>query len=49
MWSAAVWLRDLEALRRFITQDLAPLSVTSIDTVLVGHAVKRPGSAPVGS
>ncbi|MER7145389.1 MULTISPECIES: Lrp/AsnC family transcriptional regulator [Streptomyces] len=42
--SAAVWLSDLEALHGFITQDLAPLSVTAIETVLVGHAVKRPGS-----
>ncbi|WP_328320316.1 Lrp/AsnC family transcriptional regulator [Streptomyces sp. NBC_00388] len=46
--SAAVWLRDLEDLHRFITQDLASLSITSIDTVLVGHAVKRPGSTPSG-
>ena len=41
--SAAVWLRDLEDLHTFITRDLAPLSITSIDTVLVGRAVKRPG------
>ena len=46
--SAAVWLRDLEALHTFITRDLAPLSVTGIDTVLVGRAVKRPGHAPAG-
>jgi DNA-binding Lrp family transcriptional regulator len=41
--SAAVWLRDLEDLHTFITRDLAPLSITGIDTVLVGRAVKRPG------
>ncbi len=46
--SAAVWLHDLEDLRRFITQDLAYLPVTSIDTVPVGHAAKRPGRLPAG-
>ncbi len=46
--SAAVWLRDLEELHRFITRDLAPLSISGIDTVLVGRAVKRPGHAPAG-
>ncbi|MFJ2407181.1 Lrp/AsnC family transcriptional regulator [Streptomyces xanthochromogenes] len=47
--SAAVWLRDLEDLHRFITHDLAPLPVTGIDTVLVGCAVKRPGQPPGGN
>ena len=47
--SAAVWLHDLEDLHRFITQDLAPLPITSIDTVLVGRAVKRLGHLPAGS
>ncbi|WP_331760158.1 winged helix-turn-helix transcriptional regulator (plasmid) [Streptomyces sp. NBC_01471] len=47
--SAAVWLRDLEDLHSFITRDLASLSITSVDTVLVGHAVKRPGRIPVGN
>ncbi|MFE9533226.1 Lrp/AsnC family transcriptional regulator [Streptomyces sp. NPDC006691] len=46
--SVAVWLHDLEDLHRFITRDLASLPITSIDTVLVGHAVKRPGHLPVG-
>jgi DNA-binding Lrp family transcriptional regulator len=39
----AVWLRDTEALYRFLTRDLADLSITSAETVLVGRAVKRPG------
>jgi DNA-binding Lrp family transcriptional regulator len=39
----AVWLRDLEHLYEFITGTLADLKVDSVDTLLVGHAVKRPG------
>ena len=39
----AVWLRDLDHLYRFITEDLAALDVDDVDTVLVGRAVKRPG------
>ncbi|WP_371781565.1 AsnC family transcriptional regulator [Streptosporangium subroseum] len=41
---AAVWLRDLDALYRFVSKDLAGLGIQSVDTVLVGAAVKRPGS-----
>jgi DNA-binding Lrp family transcriptional regulator len=44
----AVWLRDLEHLYRFITEDLAEYDISTIDTVLVGHAVKRPGKRPGG-
>jgi DNA-binding Lrp family transcriptional regulator len=40
---AAVWLPDLAALYRFVTEDLAGLGIQSVDTVLVGTAVKRPG------
>lgn len=46
--TAAVWLRELEDLHGFITRDLASLSITSIETVLVGRAVKRPGHTPGG-
>jgi hypothetical protein len=38
-----VWLRDLEHLYQFITHDIAQLGVTDVETVLIGHAVKRPG------
>lgn len=44
----AVWLRDLEHLYRFITEDLAEFDISAIDTVLVGQAVKRPGKRPGG-
>ena len=40
---AALWLNDLEHLYAFITGTLAELNVDSVDTVLIGHAVKRPG------
>ncbi|MGH3295320.1 MAG: AsnC family transcriptional regulator [Trebonia sp.] len=40
----AVWLRDLEHLYEFITRDVAALGADSVETVLVGRAVKRPGS-----
>ncbi|KWT57379.1 transcriptional regulator [Streptomyces albus subsp. albus] len=40
---AAVWVRDLAALYRMITQDLAGLGISGVETLLVGHAVKRPG------
>jgi DNA-binding Lrp family transcriptional regulator len=40
---AAVWLRDLEHLYQFVTQDIAALGITDVETVLVGRAVKRPG------
>jgi DNA-binding Lrp family transcriptional regulator len=42
---AALWLSDLEHLYEFITGTLAELNVDSVDTVLIGHAVKRPGRA----
>jgi Lrp/AsnC ligand binding domain len=40
---AALWLKDLEHLYAFITGTLAELNVDSVDTVLIGHALKRPG------
>jgi DNA-binding Lrp family transcriptional regulator len=40
---AALWLEDLEHLYEFITGTLAELDVDSVDTALIGHAVKRPG------
>jgi DNA-binding Lrp family transcriptional regulator len=40
---AALWLKDLEQLYAFITGTLARLNVDSADTMLIGHAVKRPG------
>ena len=39
----AIWVRDLEHLYRFLTQDLGSLGVDGAETVIVGHAVKRPG------
>ena len=44
---AALWLRDLEHLYVFNTGSLAELNVDSVDTVLIGQAVKRPGSRRV--
>ncbi|MFD9793699.1 Lrp/AsnC family transcriptional regulator [Streptomyces sp. NPDC059070] len=41
---AAVWVRDLAALYRFVSDDLSGLGVSRMDTVIVGQAVKRPGS-----
>jgi hypothetical protein len=41
-------LGDLDDLHSFITRDLALIPITSIDAVLVGRAVKRPGQ-PAGS
>jgi len=41
---AAVWVRDLADLYRFITQDLGDLGVSAVETVIVGQAVQRPGS-----
>lgn len=38
----AVWVRDLDELYGLVTQDLGALGVHSVDTVLVGRAVKRP-------
>jgi DNA-binding Lrp family transcriptional regulator len=40
---AALWLQDLERLYEFITRTLAELNVDSVDTMLIGQAVKRPG------
>lgn len=42
--TVAVWLRDLEHLYEFITRDVAALGVDSVDTLLVGRALKRPGT-----
>ncbi|UXY23585.1 Lrp/AsnC family transcriptional regulator [Streptomyces cynarae] len=44
----AIWVRDLEHLYRFITRDLGRLGVDGAETVIVGHAVKRPGKGPGG-
>lgn len=44
---AAVWVRDLAALYRFISDDLSGLGVSRMETVVVGQAVKRPGSPTV--
>jgi DNA-binding Lrp family transcriptional regulator len=41
---AAVWMADLGALYRFVSMELGTLGVDSADTVIVGQAVKRPGS-----
>jgi hypothetical protein len=42
--AATTWrLKDLEHLYAFITGPLAELKVDSVGTVLIGHAVKRPG------
>jgi DNA-binding Lrp family transcriptional regulator len=43
--SVTVWLRDLDHLYRFITEDLAELDVDQVETMLVGPAIKRPGPA----
>jgi len=40
---AALWLKDLEQLYAFITGTLAGLNVDSVDAMLIGQAVKRPG------
>ncbi|WP_257585843.1 MULTISPECIES: Lrp/AsnC family transcriptional regulator [unclassified Streptomyces] len=40
---AAVWVRDLAHLYRFITRDLGGLGVDAVETVVIGQAVKRPG------
>ncbi len=40
----AVWVRDRGHLYRFITEELAPFEVDALDTVVVGRAVKRPGT-----
>lgn len=39
---AAVWLKDLDHLYRFITVDLGSAGVASIETILIGENVKRP-------
>ncbi len=43
--NVAVWLRDLDQLYEFLTGDVAALGVTTVETVLVGEAIKRPGVA----
>jgi DNA-binding Lrp family transcriptional regulator len=40
----AVWTRGLDELYRLVTQDIGALGVASVETVLVGRAVKRPES-----
>ncbi|POX43840.1 Lrp/AsnC family transcriptional regulator, partial [Streptomyces sp. Ru72] len=44
----AIWVRDLEHLYRFITRDVGGPGVDGAETVIVGHAVKRPGRGPGG-
>ncbi|MGP9022329.1 AsnC family transcriptional regulator [Streptomyces sp. BR1] len=44
---AAVWVRDLAALYRFVSDDLSGLGISRMDTVIVGQSVKRPGSPTV--
>ncbi|MFD9906992.1 Lrp/AsnC family transcriptional regulator [Streptomyces sp. NPDC059063] len=44
----AVWLRDLPALYAFLTRDVGSLDVRAVETVLVGRAVKRPGTRRAG-
>lgn len=41
---AAVWMRDLADLYRFLSRDLAGLGVEAVETVIIGQAVKRPGT-----
>ncbi|WP_018653956.1 Lrp/AsnC family transcriptional regulator [Actinomadura flavalba] len=41
----AVWLPDLPDLYRFLTEDIGRHGVPAADVLLVGRAVKRPGSA----
>ncbi|AWT41512.1 Lrp/AsnC family transcriptional regulator [Streptomyces actuosus] len=43
---AAVWVRDLADLYRFLSRDLAGLGVEAAETVIIGQAVKRPGTLP---
>ncbi|MFJ8014321.1 Lrp/AsnC family transcriptional regulator [Streptomyces sp. NPDC096339] len=38
----AVWLRNLAELYGFLTRDIGGLGIPSVDTFLVGRAVKRP-------
>lgn len=44
---AAVWVRDLAALYRFVSDDLGGLGISRMETVIVGQSVKRPGSPTV--
>ena len=41
----SVWLKDLNHLYRFLTEDLGALHVGHVETMLVGRTVKRPGFA----
>ena len=43
--NVALWLRDLDHLYRFITEDLAELEIDQVETMLVGQAIKRPGAS----
>ncbi|WP_329457546.1 Lrp/AsnC family transcriptional regulator [Streptomyces sp. NBC_01497] len=42
---AAVWMRDLDHLYRFVSAELGELGVEYAETVIVGRAVKRPHMA----
>ncbi|MDT3396383.1 AsnC family transcriptional regulator [Streptomyces sp. B1866] len=44
---AAVWVRGLPHLYRFVSEELGALGVDSAETVIVGQAVKRPGAPAV--
>jgi hypothetical protein len=44
----AIWVGDLKHLYRFLTQDLGSLGVEGAETVVVGHAVNRPGKKGPG-
>ncbi|PWI44414.1 Lrp/AsnC family transcriptional regulator [Streptomyces sp. ICBB 8177] len=46
---AAVWARNLEELYRFVSAEISGLGIQSVDTVLVGAAVKRPGATGAGN
>ena len=35
--------REVDHIDQFVTHDIADLGVTAVETVLIGHAVKRPG------
>lgn len=44
--SLHLWLADQPALYRFLTQDIAGLGITSVETTLISHPAKRPWPSP---
>jgi DNA-binding Lrp family transcriptional regulator len=40
--SLHLWLADAAALYRFLSQDVAGLGITSVETTIISHAAKRP-------